>query len=89
MIRFPNKRASDSFVPNKSWWTLFESTSDGTSKSSVGQPHAKTLESGGFDPKVKYFPKVEWSLVFSEENGGLLLIFATEGQVGAMKNIYL
>ena len=80
-IRSPNNRACDSFVSDKSRRTLFESTGDGTSKSSVGQPQEKTLESGGFDPKVKYFPKLEWSFVYSEENGVLLLIFAkSEGK---------
>ena len=64
---------------------LFQSTSDGTSKSSVGQPQAKTLESGGSDPKVKYFPKVEWGLVYFEENGVLLLIFATSEGKGKLE----
>ena len=64
---------------------MFESTGDGTSKSSVGQPQAKTLESGGSDPKVKYFPKVEWSLAYSEENGVLLLIFATSEGKGKLE----
>ena len=47
----------------------------------MGQPQGKNVESGGSDPKVKNFPKVEWSLVYSEENGVLLLIFAkSEGK---------
>ena len=80
-IRSPNKRASDSFVPDKSRRTLFESTGDGTSKSSVGHPQAKIVESIPTDPKVKNYPKLEWSLVYSEENGVLLLIFAkSEGK---------
>ena len=51
----------------------------------MGQPQAKTLESGGSDPKVKYFPKVEWSLAYSEENGVLLLIFATSEGKGKLE----
>ena len=79
-IRSPNKRASDSFVPDKSRRTLFESTGDGTSKYYVGNP-MKIVESIPTDPKVKNYVKLEWSLVYSEENGVLLLIFAkSEGK---------
>ena len=79
-IRSPTKRASDSFIPDKSRRTLFESTGDGTSKSSMGNP-MKIVESIPTDPKVKNYVKVEWSLVYSEENGVLLLIFAkSEGK---------
>ena len=80
-IRSPNKKASDSFVPDKSWRTLFKSTGDGISKSSVGHPRAKIVESILTNPKVKNYVKLEWSLVYSEENGVLLLIFAkSEGK---------
>ena len=52
--------------------------SQGTSKSSVGQPQVKTIEG---KTEVKYFPKVEWSLAYSEENEVLLLIMAkSEGK---------
>ena len=44
----------------------------------MGQPQVKTIEG---KTKVKYFPKVEWSLAYSEENGVLLLIMAkSEGK---------
>ena len=39
----------------------------------MGQPQVKTLEG---KTEVKYFPKVEWRLAYSEENGVLLLIMA-------------
>ena len=45
------------------------------SKSSVGNP-MKMVDSVRTDPKVKNCVKLEWSLVYSEENGILLLIFA-------------
>ena len=54
-------------------------------KSSVGQPQVKKIEVGASDPKVKYFPKVEWSLAYSEENGVLLLIFATSKGKGKLE----
>ena len=44
----------------------------------MGQPQVKTIEG---KTEVKYFPKVEWSLAYSEENGVLLLIMAkSEGK---------
>ena len=61
-IRYPSKRASDSFIPNKSHRTVFESASDGTSKSSAGNP-MKMVESIPTNPKVKNYVKLEWSLV--------------------------
>ena len=75
IIKFnsPSKRLSDSFIPDKAHRNIFESGGDGTSKSSVGQPQVKTIER---KTEVKYFPKVEWSLAYSEDNGDLLLIMA-------------
>ena len=79
-IRSPTKRASDSFIPDKSCRTLFESGGDGTSKLLVGNP-MKMVESVLIDPKVKNYVKLGWCLVYSEENGVLLLIFAkSEGK---------
>ena len=41
----------------------------------------KMVESMPNNPKVKNYVKLEWSLVYSEENGVLLLIFAnSEGK---------
>ena len=51
-IRSPTKRAFDSFIPDKSSRTLFESRSDGTSKSSTGNPMTM-VDSIPIDPKVK------------------------------------
>ena len=51
----------------------------------MGQPQVKTIEFGGSDPKVKYFPKVEWSLGNSEENGVLLLIFVKSKGKGKLE----
>ena len=51
----------------------------------MGQPQAKTLESEGTDPKFKYFPTVEWSLAYSEENGVLRLIVATSEGKGKLE----
>ena len=51
------------------------------------------IESGGSDPKVNNFPKVGWSLVYSEENGVLitpnLCKVERERQVGARENVYV
>ena len=41
----------------------------------MGQPQGKNVESLPTNPKVMNFPKVEWRLVYSEENGVLLPIF--------------
>ena len=72
-IRSPTKRAIDSFILDKSRRMLFESGGDGTSKSSVGNP-MKMVESMPIDPKVKNYVKLEWSLVYSEEDGVLLRV---------------
>ena len=69
----PTKRAFGSFMPDKSRRTLFKSRGDGTSKSSVGNP-MKMVESMPIDPKVKNYVKLEWSLVYSEEDGVLLRV---------------
>ena len=46
----------------------------------MGNP-IKMVESIPTDPKVKNYMKLEWSLVYSKENGVLLLIFAkSEGK---------
>ena len=83
-IRSPTKRAYDSFIPNKSRRTLFESGGDGTSKSSVGNP-MKMVEPMPMDLKVKNYVKLEWSLVYAEEDGVLLLIFAKSEGKGKMQ----
>ena len=57
-IRSPTKRASDSFIPDKSHRTLFESGGDGTSKSSMGNP-IKMLEPMPMDSKVKNYVNLE------------------------------
>ena len=80
----PTKRASDSFIPDNSRRTLFESGGDGTSKSSMDNP-MKMLEPMPMDPKVKNYVKLEWSLVHGEEDGVLLLIFAKSEGKGKMQ----
>ena len=82
-IRSPTKRAYDSFIPNKSRRTLFESRGDGTSKSFVGNP-IKMLETMPMDPKVNYV-NLGWSLVYIEDDVVLLLIFAKSEGKGKMQ----
>ena len=61
-IRSPTKRASNSFILDKSRTTLLESWGDGTSKWFVGNP-IKMLEPMPMDPKVKNYVNLEWILV--------------------------
>ena len=58
-MRCPRKRASHSFIPEKSQRTLFKSAGDGTSTSSVGNPMKKMVEFMSTDPKVKNYVKLE------------------------------
>ena len=83
-IRSPTKREFDSFILDKSRRTLFESTGEGTSKSSVGNP-MKMVESMPTDPKVKNYVKLKWSLVYCEENG----VLRRERPVGVMQDIHI
>ena len=79
-IPSPTKRNSDSFLNDKSRRTLFESGGDGTSTSFVGNT-IKTLVDKPAKPRFKNYLDLEWTLIYAEEDGVLLLIFAKpEGQ---------
>ena len=79
-IQTPTIRDSDSFLEDKFRRKLYESGGDGTSKSSVGNP-MKLLENKPMEPKVKNYVDLEWSLLYVEEDGVLLLIFVkSEGK---------
>ena len=77
-------KGSDSFLKEKSRRTLFESGGDGTSKSSVGNTKSKQVllpEEKVNQPRLKNYTALEWSLVYVEEDGVLLLIFSkSEGK---------
>ena len=74
-IQTPTKQCFDSFLQDKSRRTLFESSGDGTSKSSFGIS-MKQLKENLVESRMKNYVDLEWSLVYVEEDGVLLLIFA-------------
>ena len=79
-IPSPTKRNSDSFLNDKSRRTLFESGGDGTSTSFVGNT-IKTLVDKPAKPRFKNYLDLEWTLIYTKEEGDLLLIFAkSEGE---------
>ena len=62
-------------MQDKSRKTLFGSGGDDTSKSSIGNT-IKLLQDKPHEPKTKNYVDLEWSLVYVEEDGVLLLVFA-------------
>ena len=59
--------------------TLLESGGDGISKSSVGTT-TKTLGEKSGEPRQKSYPDVEWTLIYDEEEGNLLILAKSEGE---------
>ena len=79
-IPSPTKKPSDSIVKEPSRMTLIESGGDGTSKSSVGNT-MKTLANKLIEPRLKSYLHFEWTLIYPQEEGGWLLVFAkSEGE---------
>ena len=79
-IPSPTKKLTKSMVKGDSRKTVFESGGDGTLKSSVGTT-TKTLGQKSGEPRQKSYPGVEWTLIYDEEEGNLLLILAkNEGE---------
>ena len=77
-IPSPSKKPHDSVAKEPSRRTLIESRGDGTFKSSVGNT-VKTLADKPIEPHLNFH--VEWALIYTEEEGDLLLIFAkSEGE---------
>ena len=68
--------------------TLFKDGGDGTSKSSVGNTESKQimlLEDKSSEHKLKSYSNLQWSIVYIEEDGVLLLIFATSEGKGKLE----
>ena len=87
-FRSSTKHDSKSFLKEKSRRSLFESGGDGTSKSSVGNTKNKQImlvEDKSTEHKLKNYSHVEWSLTYIEEDGVLLLIFATSEGKGKLE----
>ena len=79
-IPSPTKRPSDTMMKADSRKTFIESGGDDTSKSFVGNT-PKTLGEKSGEPRLKSYPHVEWTLIYTEEEGDLLLILAkSEGE---------
>ena len=79
-IPSPTKKPADKMHKPEFRKNLIESGGDGTSKSSVGNT-MKTLATKSGEPLPKSYPHVEWTLIYSEEEGDLFLIFAkSEGE---------
>ena len=64
--------------------TFIESRGDGISKSSVGNT-TKTLGDKSGEPRLKNYPHVEWTLIWTEEEGDPLLILAKSEGEGKLK----
>ena len=79
-ILSPTKRPSNNVMKEASRRMLIESGGDGTSKSSIGNT-IKTLADKPAEPLLKNYLYLEWTLIYAEEEGDLLLVFAkSEGQ---------
>ena len=79
-IPSPTKRPSKTMVKGESRRTLIESGGDVTSKSTVGTTMKNFRDKSG-EPRLKSSPLVEWALIYTEEEGDLLLILAkSEGE---------
>ena len=70
----PPMKGSDKFLMDKSRRTLFESGGDGISKSSTCNTNRLVEEK--VEQKIKNYVDLEWSLMYVDEDGILLLIFA-------------
>ena len=64
---------AETLVKGDSRKTLIESGGDGTSKSSVGTTVKNMGEKSG-EPHLKSYLEVEWTLIYDENEGNLILI---------------
>ena len=70
-------------VKGESQRTVIESGGDDTSKSTVATT-MKTFGDESGEPRLKSYPHVEWTLIYTEEEGNLLLVqaeFEVEGKL--------
>ena len=82
-IRSSQKHEMESNLKDKTKKSLFESGGDRMSKSSVGNTKRKQimhLEEKTNETRIKHYLSLEWSFLYVEEDGTLLIFAKSEGK---------